>query len=103
MLSIYDVIKKPLITERSTQDSESLGKYHFIVDTKATKDDIKKAVEMLFNVQVKSVNTMNNHGKPKRVKNYFSHRQSTKKAIVTLKGESKIDFFDETQPETVKE
>ena len=56
-MDIYNVIKKPLMTEATALD-DSKGKYYFIVDTNATKLDVKAAVEKLFNVEVKSVNTM---------------------------------------------
>lgn len=99
MLSVYSVIKKPLITEKSSAESENLSKYHFIVDCIATKEDIRAAVEELFKVSVDSVNTMLYHGKPKRVRAHFTKRQSFKKAIVTLKEGSKIDFFEEMATE----
>jgi len=94
MLSIYDVIKKPLITETTTSsENEMLNKYHFIVNTKATKIDIKEAVEKMFSVEVGSVNTMLYRGKPKRFGLHFSKRQNYKKAVVTLKPDFKIDFY----------
>ncbi len=94
MLSVYDVIKKPLITETTTSsENEMLNKYHFIVNTKATKVDIKEAVEKMFSVEVGSVNTMLYRGKPKRFGLHFSKRQNYKKAVVTLKPDFKIDFY----------
>lgn len=99
MLSIYEVIKKPLVTEKSTTESELLGKYHFVVDTRASKVDVLKAVEALFGVQVQSVNTMIYRGKPKRVGTTFSKRKNYKKAIVTLKPGSEIDFFEKEEEE----
>jgi large subunit ribosomal protein L23 len=93
-MNIYDVIKKPLITEVTTSaENEKLNKYFFVVDMKADKKDIKEAVEKLFSVEVSSVNTMIYRGKPKRFGLYFSKRQNYKKAVVTLKPEHKIDFY----------
>ena len=66
-----------------------------IVNTKATKMDIKAAVEKMFSVKVASVNTMLYRGKPKRFGLHFSKRQNYKKAIVTLKPNFKIDFYAE--------
>lgn len=99
MLSIYEVIKKPLITEKSTTESELLRKYHFIVDMRASKDDVRNAVETLFSVGVQSVNTMVYRGKPKRVGAKFSRRQNFKKAIVTLRPDMEIDFFQKEEEE----
>lgn len=89
----YQIIKSVLVTEKGTQLSESLSQYSFKVDTAANKIDIKKAVEVLFNVKVKSVNVMNREGKRKRMRSpKLGHRADWKKAIVTLK-EGKIDIL----------
>ena len=104
MLNVYDVIKKPLITETTTSsENEMLGKYHFIVNTRATKEDIKAAVEKLFSVEVSSVNTMLYRGKPKRFGLHISKRQNFKKAVVTLKPDFKIDFYAEDSVEEGEE
>ncbi len=91
------IIKKPIITEKMTAISEKLNRYGFIVDVRANKLQIKKAVEDLYGVQVASVNTMRYDGKLKSryTKTGFiqGRRDAFKKAIVTLaKGET-IDFF----------
>ena len=91
------VIIKPVITEKMTAIGESLNRYAFIVDKKANKLQIKKAVEDFYEVKVESVNTMNYQGKTKTrytKAGYIAGRKnSVKKAIVTLaKGES-IDFY----------
>jgi large subunit ribosomal protein L23 len=107
MLSVYDVIKKPLITESTTSsENEMLNKYHFIVNTKASKLDIKEAVEKMFSVEVGSINTMLYRGKPKRFGLhkridviFLSKRQNYKKAVVTLKPDFKIDFYAEAELE----
>ncbi len=89
-----DIIKKPLVTEKSTLMMEQ-GKYSFEVDTKANKVEIKKAVEELFKVKVKSVNTINVTGKMKRMGAFVGRRPSWKKAIVTLEEGSKpIEIFE---------
>ena len=83
----YDIILRPHITERSTEEAAA-GKYTFEVDIKATKIDIKNAVEKLFNVKVLKVNTLRYDGK-KRVRNSASgasvgYTKRWKKAIVTI-------------------
>jgi large subunit ribosomal protein L23 len=64
---VYEVIKRPLMTEKSTSIGEKQNSYLFEVDISSTKEDIKEAVEKLFDVKVRDVNTMINHGKIKRV------------------------------------
>lgn len=89
----YQIVKSVLVTEKGTQLSESLNQYCFKVDTAANKIDIKKAVEVLFNVKVKSVNVMNREGKRKRMRSpKLGQRADWKKAVVTLK-EGKIDIL----------
>lgn len=78
-----EVIIKPIITEKSN-DAVQLGKYTFKVNKKATKVDIKRAVEKLFNVKVLSVNTISVKGKEKRVGRYVGKTSDWKKAIVTI-------------------
>lgn len=94
MKSVYDIIKKPVVTEKS-MDGLASKKYVFEVDVNANKNEIKDAVEQIFKVKVKSVNTMRTMGKIKR-QGYTSGRlPEIKKAIVTLKDDSKtIEFFD---------
>ncbi|SIS71595.1 50S ribosomal protein L23 [Alicyclobacillus vulcanalis] len=91
-----DLIKRPIITERSTELMEE-NKYVFEVDRRANKVEIRKAVEKLFGVEVESVHTMNVRGKQKRVGKYVGRTSDWKKAIVKLKPGSKtIDFFGES-------
>ena len=78
-----EVIIKPIITEKSN-DAVQLGKYTFKVNKKATKVDVKRAVEKLFNVKVLSVNTISVKGKEKRVGRYVGKTSDWKKAIVTI-------------------
>lgn len=88
-LHLYDVIKRPLVTEK-TQFGIHAGQYTFEVVTGATKADIKAAVEVMFNVNVVSVNTMNKLGKSRTFKGRKGQRQDTKKAIVRLKSGDSI-------------
>lgn len=78
-----DIIIKPIITEKSTF-AQSEGKYTFKVSKKATKVDIRNAVEKLFGVKVKTVTTMNMNGKPKRQGAHEGKTSDWKKAIVTI-------------------
>ena len=91
----YDVILKPVITEKS-MDLMADKKYTFLVHTDATKNQIKVAVEKMFEgTKVKSVNTMNLDGKNKRRGMTFGKTAKTKKAIVQLTEDSKdIEIFE---------
>jgi len=94
-LNYYDVLLKPVITEKS-MDQMVDRKYTFLVHPEATKVQIKEAVEKMFaGTKVQRVNTMNQLGKEKRRGMTFGKNAKTKKAIVTLTAESKeIDFFE---------
>ena len=94
MKMIQDIIIKPVITEAS-MDAIANKKYTFKVSADATKPEIAKAVEELFKVDVLCVNTINMKKKPKRLGVHFGYTSEWKKAIVTLKPESKtIEFFE---------
>ena len=86
----YDVIMSPVITEKSTNASE-YNKIVFKVRPDATKPQIKDAVEKLFDVKVKSVNTLVRKGKVKAFKNTIGTQSNTKRAIVTLEEGHRID------------
>ena len=89
-----DIILKPIITEKS-MDMIAEKKYTFKVATDATKPEIAKAVEELFGVKVAAVNVINMKSKPKRVRYVPGRTAEWKKAIVTLKPDSKtIEFFE---------
>jgi large subunit ribosomal protein L23 len=89
-----DIILKPIITEKS-MDGISTKRYTFEVATDATKPEIAKAVEELFSVKVAKVNTINMKKKPKRLGYHAGYTSEWKKAIVTLKADSKeIEFFN---------
>ena len=89
--SNYDIIRSPVVTEKSTLASEH-GQIVFDVAIDATKTDIKAAVEGLFSVKVKAVNTLVRKGKQKRFRNVLGVRNDTKKAIVTLVDGQSIDI-----------
>lgn len=88
----YNVIKRPLITEKNTGLQEQ-NKYAFEVVRTANKIDIARATELLFNVKVLDVNTSNLRGKVKRVGARMGRTQDTKKAVVTLAEGQAIDLF----------
>ena len=89
--SNYDIIRSPVVTEKSTLASEH-GQIVFEVAVDATKPQIKAAVEGLFSVKVKAVNTLIRKGKTKRFRNVLGVRNDTKKAIVTLVDGQSIDI-----------
>lgn len=87
---LYDVIRSPVITEKATMASEH-NQVIFKVAGSATKPQIREAVERLFNVKVKAVNTLNREGKMKRFRGIPGRQKSMKKAIVTLEDGYSID------------
>ncbi len=98
-LSVWEVLKAPIVTEKSLilkeADEEEKQVLSFRVDRRATKDDIRKAVEEIFNVKVEKVHTINYQGKTKRRGRYEGRRASWKKAYVTLrKGEPLVDYAE---------
>jgi large subunit ribosomal protein L23 len=92
-----DIIIKPIVTEKMTSESEKNNRFGFVVDRKATKIEIKKAVETLYDVKVAAVNTMNYQGKKKsrytKAGVIEGRTPSFKKAIVTLVEGNNIDFY----------
>lgn len=94
MRSPHDIVIRPLITEK-TMDLLQDRKYVFVVDKRANKSEIKRAVEELFDVDVEKVNTINMRGKLKRMGRFEGRRPDWKKAIVKLTEDSKtIEFFE---------
>lgn len=87
---MYDIIRSPVITEKSTMVSEH-NQVVFKVPLDARKPDIKQAVESLFEVKVKAVNTLRQKGKTKRFRGMMGRRPDTKKAVVTLAEGHQID------------
>lgn len=88
-----EIIRKPIITEKSMLMAEELNKYTFSVDKRANKVQIKKAVEELFNVKVIKVHKINTTPKKKRVGQHQGFKPQLTKAIVTLAEGSKIEIF----------
>jgi large subunit ribosomal protein L23 len=97
MTTIYDVLRRPLITEKSNYLNSDLHQYVFEVDSKATKSMVKDAVETIFDVSVLRVNIMNMPAKrTRRLRNrrMAVRRSGFKKAIVTLAPDDSIDVFE---------
>ena len=92
MRSPEDIIRRPFITEKSNAEVAS-GKYTFIVDVDATKTEIRKAVEKLFQVKVLKVNTLNYEGKEKRLGVHVGPRADWKKAVVKIDLDPKADIY----------
>ena len=92
-LDPYQVILRPLVTEKGTHLSERYNSYTFSVNPEANKTAIKKAVEELWSVRVIHVRTQNRRGKPRRHRTSFGYTNSWKKAIVQLHDDDRIAFF----------
>ena len=93
-MNIHEVIRRPLLTEKSTIGREELNLATFAVDPRATKHDIRRAVEGLFDVSVLKVRTMRQHRKKRRVGKNAGTRSEWKKAIVQLAEGQAIEFFE---------
>jgi large subunit ribosomal protein L23 len=93
-MDLYSVIKKPLITEKSTIARDDANKYVFEVDRRANKIEIERAVEKLFKVKVMNVRTMNMEGKKKRMGKVMGRKSDWKKAVVTLAPGQSIEVFE---------
>jgi len=94
MKEAHQIIRRPLVTEKSTQQKEANNQYAFEVHPKANKIEIQSAVERLFKVKVSQVRTCSVMGKVKRLGRKYGKRPDWKKAIVTLKEGNRIDFFE---------
>ncbi len=88
-----EIVKRPLITEKTMQLVENQNKYTFEVDKRANKVQIKRAIQELFDVTVKNVNVINTKPKKKRVGRYEGYKSAVTKAIVELGDEDKIEIF----------
>lgn len=93
VLEPYQVILRPLITEKATHLSERHNAYTFEVNPLATKTEIKNAVEILFTVKVADVRTQNRRGKLRRYRLKLGRMRNWKKAIVALHDDYRIDFY----------
>ena len=96
-MTAYDIIKRPVITEKSEMLRREYNKYTFEVNTKANKIQIRKAVEEIFNVKVESVSTLNSKPVVKRHGMKLYKTQAKKKAIVKLAQGSTITYFKEVK------
>jgi large subunit ribosomal protein L23 len=90
----YDIIRRPLITEKTTTQKELYNKVSFEVDRRANRVEIKKAVAKVFDVQVNNVRTIQVKGKVKQRGRVIGKRKDWKKAIVTLMPGERIEFFE---------
>ncbi len=100
MTTIYDVLIRPLVTEKSSYQSGSLNQYSFVVNGKATKTMVKDAVETLFDVDVVRVNIINapaKRGRRARSRRLLVRRPGFKKAIVTLADGETLEIFEGVQ------
>lgn len=98
----YDVIKRPIVTEKTRTQAET-NCIVFAVDLRATKHDVRHAVEKLFGVDVKDVNTMIVAGKRRRTVHGPAKRSNWKKAIVTLADGQSLSFFGDSSDDFVAE
>jgi len=100
MATLYDVLRRPIITEKSSYQSAALNQYAFEVNSKATKRQVKEAVEALFGVKVEKVNVMvlpPKRGRRGWGRRMVTRRQMYKKALVTLAPGDSIDVFEGVQ------
>lgn len=91
-MELYQIIKRVLITEKSTIARDTANQYNFEVHTDANRIEVGRAVEKIFKVKVQSVRIMNVRGKKKRSGRFVGERSSWKKAIITLAPGSRIDI-----------
>jgi large subunit ribosomal protein L23 len=94
MKSPYDLIRRPLITEKANLDKEKFNSYHFEVVATADRQEIREAIEAVFGVKVENVRTQIVRGKVKRMGRFVGKRPNWKKAVVTLREGDKIDLFE---------
>jgi large subunit ribosomal protein L23 len=93
-MNYHAIIKRPIVSEKSTMQREVSNQFSFEVDRKANRVEIKKAVQSLFSVQVDGVRTLQIKGKYKQRGRIIGKRRDWKKAIVTLKPGERIEFFE---------
>lgn len=92
-LEPHQIVLRPLVTEKGMHKANRCNAYAFEVNPAANKDEIRRAVEDLFDVKVVRVNTQNRKGKPRRTRFRWGTTKAWKKAVVTLDPEDRIDFF----------
>jgi large subunit ribosomal protein L23 len=91
---VREIIRRPLVTEKSTRANEETNKVTFVVRKDANKIEIKRAVEEVFGVNVLEVRTLNNRGKKKRIGARQGRKPDWKKAVVSLREGDRIDLFE---------
>lgn len=101
-LTIYDIIKGPVVTDKALRLNRDLKKMMLKVHPKANKPMIKKALERLFNVKVDKVNIVRRHGKIRMVNRHAVKGAMSKRAIITLAEGSSLDLFDQAEKAVVK-
>lgn len=92
-LEPHQILVRPLVTEKGTHKAERYNAYAFEVNRLATKADVQRAVEELFDVTVQKVRIQNRKGKPRRTRFRLGYTNDWKKAVVTLDPEDRIEFF----------
>jgi large subunit ribosomal protein L23 len=92
-MELFNILQRPVMTEKSTISQEMQNKYTLQVSSKATKRQIKRAVELAFKVKVVKVNTLNTKSKQKRLGRFVGKSTPWKKAIVTLAEGNNIEFI----------
>ena len=92
--NIYNIIQRPVITEKATSQKEKDNKISFVVHPKANKIQIREAVERLLEVKVDRVNVMNIEGKKKRMGRFEGKRSDWKKAVITLREGEKLELIE---------
>jgi len=93
-MDYFSVIRRPIVTEKSTDNKEEFNQVVFEVDPRANKLQIREAVERIFKVKVLKVRTQKMHGKIRRVGRNWGRRSDWKKAVVTLRTGDRIEFFE---------
>lgn len=93
-MQAHRILKRPIVTEKTNYQADMLGRYTFEVDLEANKQEIRQAVEEMFDVEVDGVNTMIMPGKPRRFGRRVGYTAMWKKAIVTLAPGESISFFE---------
>tara|TARA_B100000686_G_C16636917_1_gene887841 strand:+ start:393 stop:680 length:288 start_codon:yes stop_codon:yes gene_type:complete len=93
-MNIFDVLREPKLSEKTLSLKEEVNQFAFEVDPKANKIQIKESIEKAFKVSVLKVRTMNVRGNKKRLGRYEGRKSNWKKALVTLKKDETIEFFE---------
>lgn len=95
MKNRYDIVRRPIITEKASDAKDHLNKIVLAVDAASSKGDVKSAVEEIFKVKVRKVNILNTKSKPKRIGRHTGRRPGYKKAVVSLEEGHNIEVFDQ--------